>query len=117
MKTPPIVSPPEWEEAREQLLVKEKELTRARDAMAAARRRMPWSAVEQEYAFDGPRGRGVGGLARGLPADPAVRVVELARRVPPRRGGPSRTGRARRLLPLTTRRSTAAEPLPRQAGG
>jgi predicted dithiol-disulfide oxidoreductase (DUF899 family) len=57
MKTPPIVSPLEWAQAREQLLVKEKELTRARDAMAAARRRMPWSAVEQEYAFDGPRGR------------------------------------------------------------
>jgi len=46
MKTPPIVSPPEWEEARERLLVKEKELTRARDAMAAQRRRMPWMAVE-----------------------------------------------------------------------
>ncbi|MEU4442419.1 DUF899 domain-containing protein [Actinosynnema sp. NPDC050801] len=57
MQTPRIVSPPEWAQAREQLLVKEKELTRARDAMAAARRRMPWSEVEQEYAFDGPRGR------------------------------------------------------------
>ncbi|WP_461118730.1 DUF899 domain-containing protein [Saccharothrix stipae] len=57
MKTPPIVSPQEWAQARERLLVKEKELTRARDAMAAARRRMPWSAVEKEYAFDGPRGR------------------------------------------------------------
>jgi predicted dithiol-disulfide oxidoreductase (DUF899 family) len=36
MNTPPIVSPDEWEAARQQLLVKEKELTRARDAMAAA---------------------------------------------------------------------------------
>ena len=35
MKTPSIVSPQEWEAAREQLLIKEKELTRARDAMAA----------------------------------------------------------------------------------
>jgi len=52
-----IVSPEEWEAARQQLLVKEKELTRARDAMAAARRRMPWLAVEKEYAFDGPDGR------------------------------------------------------------
>src|SRR6266545_6488591 len=34
MKTPPIVSPKEWEAARRQLLVKEKELTRARDALA-----------------------------------------------------------------------------------
>jgi len=57
MKTPPIVSRPEWEAARQQLLVKEKELTRARDALAADRRRMPWLAVEKEYAFDGPQGR------------------------------------------------------------
>ena len=34
MQTPPIVSPQEWEAAREALLIKEKELTRARDAMA-----------------------------------------------------------------------------------
>jgi predicted dithiol-disulfide oxidoreductase (DUF899 family) len=57
MKTPPIVSPQEWEAARLQLLVKEKELTRARDALAAERRRMPWLAVEKEYEFDGPEGK------------------------------------------------------------
>ena len=57
MKTPPIVSTEEWEAARLQLLVKEKELTRARDALAAERRRMPWLAVEKEYEFDGPEGR------------------------------------------------------------
>ena len=56
MHTPPIVSPQEWEAARQQLLVKEKEVTRARDALAAERRRMPWLAVEKEYAFDGPEG-------------------------------------------------------------
>src|SRR4029450_9181000 len=56
MKTPPIVSPAEWDEAREQLLVKEKEFTRARDAMAAQRRRMPWLAVEKDYRFEGPQG-------------------------------------------------------------
>jgi predicted dithiol-disulfide oxidoreductase (DUF899 family) len=56
MKTPPIVSPQEWEAARETLLVKEKELTRARDAMAAERRRMPWMAVEKDYRFEGPNG-------------------------------------------------------------
>ncbi|MEO6990614.1 MAG: DUF899 domain-containing protein [Candidatus Baltobacteraceae bacterium] len=56
MNTPPIVSPQEWAAAREQLLVKEKALTRARDAMAAERRRMPWQAVEKPYAFDGPKG-------------------------------------------------------------
>ena len=57
MKTPPIVSASAWEQARLELLAKEKELTRARDAMAAARRRMPWLAVEKEYAFDTPSGR------------------------------------------------------------
>jgi predicted dithiol-disulfide oxidoreductase (DUF899 family) len=35
MKTPPIVSVEEWEAARQQLLVKEKALTHARDALAA----------------------------------------------------------------------------------
>src|SRR6266705_4688144 len=52
-----IVSPQEWEAAREQLLVKEKALTRARDALAAERRRMPWQAVEKKYEFDGHRGK------------------------------------------------------------
>ena len=51
-----IVSPQEWEAARQALLVKEKELTRARDAMAAERRRMPWTAVEKDYRFEGPDG-------------------------------------------------------------
>jgi predicted dithiol-disulfide oxidoreductase (DUF899 family) len=57
MKTPQIVSKDEWESAHQQLLVKEKELTRARDALSAERRRMPWLAVEKEYGFEGPRGR------------------------------------------------------------
>jgi predicted dithiol-disulfide oxidoreductase (DUF899 family) len=56
VNTPPIASPNEWNEAREKLLVKEKELTRARDAMAAERRRMPWMAVENDYRFEGPNG-------------------------------------------------------------
>jgi predicted dithiol-disulfide oxidoreductase (DUF899 family) len=57
VNTPPVVSQQEWEAARERLLVKEKEHTRARDALAAERRRMPWLAVEKEYAFEGPDGR------------------------------------------------------------
>jgi predicted dithiol-disulfide oxidoreductase (DUF899 family) len=57
MKMPPIVSPQGWEAARQELLVKEKALTRARDAMAAERRRMPWMAVETEYVFEGLDGR------------------------------------------------------------
>src|SRR5437762_6984614 len=54
---PKVVSPEEWEAARQQLLVKEKELTHARDALAAERRRMPWLAVEKDYEFDGPKGK------------------------------------------------------------
>ncbi len=56
MNIPPIVSPQDWNAAREELLVKEKEQTRARDALAAQRRRMPWMAVEKPYAFEGPDG-------------------------------------------------------------
>src|ERR687891_819047 len=56
MSMPPIVSPEEWKAAREKLLVKEKELTRARDALAAERRRMPRMLVEKEYRFEGPNG-------------------------------------------------------------
>src|ERR1700730_2928052 len=51
-----VVTPTEWEAARLRLLAKEQELTRARDALAAQRRRMPWLKVDQEYAFDGPNG-------------------------------------------------------------
>ena len=56
MNLPPIVSAQDWNAAREELLVKEKHLTRARDALAAERRRMPMMAVEKEYAFEGPDG-------------------------------------------------------------
>src|SRR6478672_6675938 len=52
-----VVSAQAWEAARQQMLVKEKALTRARDALAAERRRMPWQAVEKKYAFDGPAGK------------------------------------------------------------
>src|SRR5216684_2075650 len=52
-----VVSAKEWEAAREKMLVREKEMTRARDALAAERRRMPWMAVEKTYAFDGPNGK------------------------------------------------------------
>ena len=57
MKTPPIVSEAEWHAARDALLVKEKALTRAKDAMAAERRRAPWLKIEKSYAFEGPEGR------------------------------------------------------------
>jgi len=47
MNSPPIVAPQEWETARQQLLVKEKALTRARDALAAERRLPARSKVER----------------------------------------------------------------------
>jgi predicted dithiol-disulfide oxidoreductase (DUF899 family) len=56
MQTPPIVSAEKWKAASQQMLVKEKAHSRARDALAAERRRMPWMAVEKEYAFIGPEG-------------------------------------------------------------
>jgi predicted dithiol-disulfide oxidoreductase (DUF899 family) len=56
MKTPPAVTAQEWQAAHQRLLAKEKELTRARDALAAERRRMPWLAVEKDYEFEGPQG-------------------------------------------------------------
>jgi predicted dithiol-disulfide oxidoreductase (DUF899 family) len=54
--TPPVVSAPAWNAALADLLVKEKELVRARDALAAQRRRMPWLAVDKDYSFDTPNG-------------------------------------------------------------
>jgi predicted dithiol-disulfide oxidoreductase (DUF899 family) len=56
MNTPPIVTPEEWTDARQELLIEEKAHTRARDALAAKRRRMPWMAVDKEYRFEGPNG-------------------------------------------------------------
>jgi predicted dithiol-disulfide oxidoreductase (DUF899 family) len=57
MKMPPVVSAQEWEAARQTLLLKEKALTRSRDALAAERRRMPWFAVQKTYEFEGPEGK------------------------------------------------------------
>ncbi len=53
-----IVSEDEWLEASRALLRKEKEFTRARDALSAERRRLPWVKVTRDYLFeteDGPR--------------------------------------------------------------
>jgi predicted dithiol-disulfide oxidoreductase (DUF899 family) len=51
-----VVSAQEWSGRREALLAKEKELTRARDALAAERRRLPVVRVEKDYRFEGPGG-------------------------------------------------------------
>lgn len=53
---PPIVDQAEWERARADLLVKEKAHTRAGDALAAERRRLPMVAIEREYVLTGHDG-------------------------------------------------------------
>jgi predicted dithiol-disulfide oxidoreductase (DUF899 family) len=56
MSLPPVVSTAEWQGAHEQLLAKEKEATRGRDALAAERRRQPMVRIDKEYVLDGPGG-------------------------------------------------------------
>ena len=57
MNLPPVVSETEWQAAQDVLLHKEKDATRARDALAAERRRLPRVHIEKEYVFDGPEGK------------------------------------------------------------
>src|ERR1041385_3976520 len=52
-----IVSEAEWLSARKDLLRREKEFTRQRDALSAARRKLPWVKVEKKYVFEGPNGK------------------------------------------------------------
>ncbi|MGH8964749.1 MAG: DUF899 domain-containing protein [Actinomycetes bacterium] len=53
---PPVVDRAAWRDARSVLLQQEKALTRMKDAVSAARRRMPMVEVRSDYAFDGPQG-------------------------------------------------------------
>src|SRR5216683_3335978 len=52
-----IVTRAEWVDAHKQHLVKEKELTRRRDDVSAARRELPWVKVDKSYVFEGPNGK------------------------------------------------------------
>jgi len=56
LSLPPIVTREEWVAARKELLAREKELTRARDALNADRRRLPMVEVTKDYVFEGPQG-------------------------------------------------------------
>jgi predicted dithiol-disulfide oxidoreductase (DUF899 family) len=56
MQSHPVVSREKWIEARKALMAKEKELTRARDALSEARRELPWIRVDKDYVFDGVDG-------------------------------------------------------------
>ena len=57
MNLPPVVSQTEWQAARDALLAEEKDATRARDALAAKRRRLPRVQIDKDYDFDGPAGK------------------------------------------------------------
>ncbi|UJW31964.1 DUF899 domain-containing protein [Saccharothrix sp. AJ9571] len=67
MNRPPVVTPEEWQVARDALLVKEKEHTRALDALAAERRRLPMVRLDPDYRFTAPDGTetGLAGLFDG----------------------------------------------------
>jgi predicted dithiol-disulfide oxidoreductase (DUF899 family) len=56
MTQPRIASADEWLAARKELLIKEKALTRAHDAIAAERRQLPMVRVDKIYVFDTPAG-------------------------------------------------------------
>ena len=63
-----IVSRQEWTEARKALMAREKELTRARDALSEERRNLPWVKVDKTYVFDCPNGKlTLSDLFRGRP--------------------------------------------------
>jgi len=51
-----VVSRSEWLLARQQLLAKEKAMTRLQDELSEERRRLPWVQVDKKYAFEGPNG-------------------------------------------------------------
>lgn len=57
VESPKIVSRDEWLAARKELLAKEKEFTRLRDAISTERRKMPWEKIETTYVFDSPSGK------------------------------------------------------------
>ena len=106
MKTPPIVSAAEWDAARADLLVKEKEVMRARDALAAERRRMPWLAVRARLPLRHARRREEprrpvrrSHAADRLPRVPRARCARLARARVRRLLDGRRPGRASRAPP------------------
>jgi predicted dithiol-disulfide oxidoreductase (DUF899 family) len=57
MRLPSVVSEEEWKAALERVRVKEKEQTRARDALAAERRRLPIVRIDRPYVFEGAKGK------------------------------------------------------------
>jgi predicted dithiol-disulfide oxidoreductase (DUF899 family) len=56
MSLPEIATREQWLRARTELLEREKEQTRARDALNADRRRLPMVEITKPYVFEGPQG-------------------------------------------------------------
>ena len=68
MSLPKIATREEWRKARIELLAKEKELTRRRDALSVDRRELPMVEIEKDYVFDGPQGKvGLADIFEGRP--------------------------------------------------
>jgi predicted dithiol-disulfide oxidoreductase (DUF899 family) len=66
MSLPDVVSKADWLAARQELLVREKQATRARDELNAARRRLPMVLIDKDYVFEGPDGKtSLAGLFEG----------------------------------------------------
>jgi len=84
MNLPAVVTATEWQAARDALLAKEKEATRARDALAAERRRLPMVRIEKDYTFDGQDGKAsmfvdqIGHLAHLYARDTSFALVSRA---------------------------------------
>jgi predicted dithiol-disulfide oxidoreductase (DUF899 family) len=57
VEQPKVVSQAEWIAARKDLLAKEKNLTRQRDALAEERQKLPWVKVDKKYAFETASGK------------------------------------------------------------
>jgi len=54
---PKIVTPGEWQTAIDEIRIKEKELTRAQDAVNAMRRHLPMIKIDKDYTFDSEQGK------------------------------------------------------------
>jgi predicted dithiol-disulfide oxidoreductase (DUF899 family) len=57
IEPPKAVSQAEWLFARKELLTREKEFNRQRDALSAERRKLPMVRIEKDYVFEGSNGK------------------------------------------------------------
>ena len=80
-----VVSREEWLKARTELLAKEKEFTRAGEAMNQAQRDLPWVEVTDRYEFEGAKGRETLSDGADAPLREPAELVEVAEGVEKRR--------------------------------